>query len=102
MAGQSKTYKTIKTPVAMACVNVSNGELKVREVIMRDTATTIQFSMEYEKGYHRSIEELARFARLTKTKGIEQHSYRRTEDSEPKPYNPEAVRRMMQEIMNRK
>ena len=25
-----------------------------------------------------------------------------TEDSEPKPYNPEAVRRIMQEIMNRK
>ena len=33
LAGQAKTYKTIKTPVAMACVNVSNGELKAREVI---------------------------------------------------------------------
>lgn len=40
MTGQAKTYKTIKSPVAMACVNVSDGELKVREVIMRDTATT--------------------------------------------------------------
>ena len=50
LAGQAKTYKTIKTPVAMACVNVSNGELKAREIIMRDTATTIIFSMEYEKG----------------------------------------------------
>ena len=28
LAGQAKTYKTIKTPVSMACVNVSNGELK--------------------------------------------------------------------------
>ena len=52
MAGQAKTYKTIKTPVAMACVNVSNGELKVREVIMCDTATTVHFTMEYEKGTH--------------------------------------------------
>ena len=50
MAGQAKTFKTIKNPVAMACVNVSNGELKVREVIMRDTATTVHFTMEKEKG----------------------------------------------------
>ena len=50
MAGQAKTFKTIKNPVAMACVNVSNGELKAREVIMRDTATTVHFTIEYEKG----------------------------------------------------
>ena len=52
LTGQAKTYKTIKSPVAMACVNVSDGELKVREVIMRDTATTVHFTMEYEKGHH--------------------------------------------------
>ena len=52
MAGQAKTYKTIKTPVAMACGNVSNGELKARQVIMTDTATTIHFTMEYQKGQH--------------------------------------------------
>lgn len=52
LAGQAKTYKTIKNPVSMACVNVSNGELKAREIIMRDTATTIIFSKEYEKGNH--------------------------------------------------
>ncbi len=52
LAGQAKTYKTIKTPVAMACVNVSNGELKAREVIMRDTATTVHFTIKYEKGNH--------------------------------------------------
>ena len=52
MVGQAKTYKTIKTPVAMACVNVSNGELKAREVIMCDTATTVQFTIKYEKGNH--------------------------------------------------
>ena len=50
LAVQAKTFKTIKNPVAMACVNVSNGELKVREVIMRDTATTVHFTMEKEKG----------------------------------------------------
>ena len=52
MVGQAKTYKTIKTPVAMACVNVSNGELKAREVIMRDTMTTVHFTIKYEKGNH--------------------------------------------------
>ena len=50
MAGQAKTFKTIKNPVVMACVNVSNGELKAREVIFRDTATTVHFTMEYSKG----------------------------------------------------
>ena len=50
MAGQAKTFKTIKAPEAMTCVNVSNAELKVREVIMRDTATTVHFTMEKEKG----------------------------------------------------
>jgi len=39
LAGQAKTFKTIKNPVAMACVNVSSGELKAREVIFRDKAT---------------------------------------------------------------
>ena len=50
IAGQAKTFKTIKNPVSMACVNVSNGELKAREVIMCDTATTVHFTIEYEKG----------------------------------------------------
>jgi len=49
LAGQAKTYKTIKAPVAMACVNVHDGELKAREVIFRDTATTVHFTMEYPK-----------------------------------------------------
>ena len=50
MAGQAKTFKTIKNPVAMTCVNVLNGELKAREIIFRDTATTVHFTMEKEKG----------------------------------------------------
>ena len=47
---QAKTYKTIKMPESMACVNVYNGELKAREVIMRDTATTVHFTIEYPQG----------------------------------------------------
>ena len=50
MAGQAKTFKTIKNPVAMACVNVHDGELKAREVIFRDTSTIVRFTMEYPKG----------------------------------------------------
>ena len=50
MTGQAKTYKTIKAPEAMACVNVYNGEIKAREVIMRDTATTVHFTIVYPKG----------------------------------------------------
>ena len=50
MTGQAKTFKTIKNPVAMACVNVNPGELKAREIIFRDTATTVHFTMEKEKG----------------------------------------------------
>ena len=50
MTGQAKTYKTIKTPESMACVNVYQGELKARDVIFSDTATTVHFTMEYPKG----------------------------------------------------
>ena len=50
LTGQAKTYKTIKAPEAMACVNVSQGEIRAREVIMRDTATTVHFTIEYPKG----------------------------------------------------
>ena len=50
LTGQSKTYKTIKSPVAMACVNVYDGELIAREVIFRDTSTIVHFTMEYPKG----------------------------------------------------
>ena len=49
MMGQAKIYKTIKLPEAMACLNVW-GEFKAREVIMRDTATTVHFTMKKEKG----------------------------------------------------
>lgn len=57
MTGQAKTYKTIKAPVAMSD-NLQRGKLEVRKVIMRDTATTIQFTMKYPKGeYFRFVKD---------------------------------------------
>lgn len=49
LAGQAKVYKTIKAPKAMAS-NIYRGELKAREVILADTASTIHFTMEYPQG----------------------------------------------------
>ena len=46
--------KTIITPVAMAH-NIYGGELKAREVIFRDTATTVHFTIDYPKGQWFSI-----------------------------------------------
>ena len=54
MTGLAKTFKTIKNPVAMAH-NIYGGELKAREVIFRDTATTIHFTIDYPKGQWFSI-----------------------------------------------
>ena len=54
IAGQAKTFKTIKNPVAMAH-NIYGGELKAREVIFGDTATTVHFTMDYPKGQWFSI-----------------------------------------------
>lgn len=34
----------------MACANVRDDELRVREVVLADTATTVRFTMEYPKG----------------------------------------------------
>ena len=45
LTGVAKTVKTIKSPEAMACANVFQGELKDREVTTTDTATTIHFTM---------------------------------------------------------
>ncbi|NPD92567.1 hypothetical protein [Xylanibacter muris] len=49
LAGHAKVWKRIKYPVAMACVNVYYGELQASEVILSDTATTVRFTMKYEK-----------------------------------------------------
>ena len=49
IAGQAKIYKTIKSPESF-CYNTNNGELKVREIVMTDTATTVQFAIDYKEG----------------------------------------------------
>ena len=46
LTGWTRTIKTISEPEAMACVNVSPGDLTAREVIMTDTATTVRFMMQ--------------------------------------------------------
>jgi len=51
MAGQAKTYKTVKNPIAMAH-NIYNGDLKAREVIFTDTATTVHLTLKYPKGQY--------------------------------------------------
>ena len=59
MMGQAKTKTiTFKKPEAMVCANVFEGELKAREVMMTDTATTVRFTMQYPKGqYFRFVKE---------------------------------------------
>ena len=52
LTGQAKTIKTIQTPEAMACANVFQGELKAREVVTTDTATTVRFTMQYPQGQY--------------------------------------------------
>ncbi|MBR5052073.1 MAG: hypothetical protein IKW91_02485, partial [Bacteroidaceae bacterium] len=50
MLGQAKVYKTIKAPEVMVNAEVRPGELKINEVIMTDTATTLRFTMVYPQG----------------------------------------------------
>ena len=42
---------TIQNPKALGCLNVSGGELKASKVVFADTATTVQFTMDYPAGY---------------------------------------------------
>lgn len=82
LMGQAKTYKTIKNPVAMAH-NIYKGELKAREVIFRDTATTVRFTMDYPKGQWFRInatsfleDEDGHHYRLRSAEGITLNEYR--------------------------
>lgn len=50
VTGQAKVFKTMKEPEVMACANMRDGELRVREVTLADTATTVRFTMDYPKG----------------------------------------------------
>jgi len=58
LTGLAKTVKTIKSPEAMACANVFQGELIAREVTLTDTATSVHFTIQYPKGqYFRFVKE---------------------------------------------
>ena len=84
---EAKVYKTIKNPEAMAH-NIHGGELKAREVVFRDTATTVHFTLDYPKGQNFSIsstsflidEEGNRYP-LRSAEGIKLNSFRESTGS---------------------
>lgn len=59
MTAQAKIIKRIKSPEALLCLNVYQGELKANEVVMSDTATTVKFSLTYPKDNHFCIAQWA-------------------------------------------
>ena len=50
LAAPAYAQRTIKNPKALGCLNVSGGELKASKVVFADTATTVQFTMDYPAG----------------------------------------------------
>lgn len=50
LAAPACAQRTIQNPKAMGCLNVSGGELKASKVVFADTATTVQFTMDYPAG----------------------------------------------------
>ena len=50
LAAPACAQRTIQNPKALGCLNVSGGELKVSKVVFADTATTVQFTMDYPAG----------------------------------------------------
>lgn len=50
LTGQAKVWKTIKAPEVMATFIPWEGEMRVSEVVMTDTATTLRFRMELPQG----------------------------------------------------
>ena len=51
LAAPACAQRTIQNPKALGCLNVSGGELKASKVVFADTATTVQFTMDYPAGY---------------------------------------------------
>ena len=51
-AAPACAQRTLKNPKALGCLNVSGGELKASKVVFADTATTVQFTMDYPAGYN--------------------------------------------------
>lgn len=52
VAPSSAKRIVMKAPEALGCLNVSNGDLMVREVVFADTATTVRFTLDYPAGYN--------------------------------------------------
>ena len=50
LATPACAQRTIQNPKALGCLNVSGGELKASKVVFADTATTVQFTMDYPAG----------------------------------------------------
>ena len=50
LAAPACAQRTIQNPKALGCLNVSGGELKASKVVFADTATTVQFTMDYPAG----------------------------------------------------
>ena len=50
LAAPTCAQRTIQNPKALGCLNVSGGELKASKVVFADTATTVQFTMDYPAG----------------------------------------------------
>lgn len=50
LAAPAYAQRTIKNPKALGCLNVLDGELKAREVVFADTATTVAFTLDYPAG----------------------------------------------------
>ncbi|MGM9689094.1 MAG: hypothetical protein ACI3YD_08585, partial [Alloprevotella sp.] len=51
LAAPACAQRIIQNPKALGCLNVSGGELKASKVVFADTATTVQFTMDYPAGY---------------------------------------------------
>ena len=52
LAAPTCAQRIIQNPKALGCLNVSGGELKASKVVFADTATTVQFTMDYPAGYN--------------------------------------------------
>ena len=50
LAAPACAQRIIQNPKALGCLNVSGGELKASKVVFADTATTVQFTMDYPAG----------------------------------------------------
>lgn len=51
MAVPIRARRIVKNPDALGCLNVTGGELRVREVMFADTATTVRFTIDYPAGH---------------------------------------------------